>query len=163
MILAVLTAAESPTYLRRHSITCSKFHPMPIPGTAQTAQQRCVHPCPSPHSRSSIPSIQLTDAVQTVTGIISLLNDFLNSTGRAYLGFLNPWLYRNGALSLNDIKSGFNPGCGTDGFEANAGWDPVRPSHNIFDYLFSTLADFELLRSRVLERRTSRNCCDGHF
>jgi len=26
---------------------------------------------------------------------------------------------------LNDITSGSNPGCGTDGFNATVGWDPV--------------------------------------
>ena len=47
----------------------------------------------------------------------------------APLGFLNPWLYSNEVLSvkgLNDIVNGLNPGRGTEGFEARAGWDPVR-------------------------------------
>ena len=26
---------------------------------------------------------------------------------------------------LNDITNGTNPGCGTEGFEAVEGWDPV--------------------------------------
>ena len=33
---------------------------------------------------------QLTTSVQTVAGIISLLKDYLLSTGRAPLGFLDP-------------------------------------------------------------------------
>ncbi|KAH8990414.1 subtilisin-like protein [Lactarius hatsudake] len=62
----------------------------------------------------------------TAAGIISLLNDFLISEGKKPLGFLNPWLYgRNGIRGLNDIISGSNPGCNTDGFSAVAGWDPV--------------------------------------
>jgi len=61
----------------------------------------------------------------TVAGIISLLNDYLLSIGRKPLGFLNPWLYGQGSRGLNDITSGYNPGCGTDGFSAIAGWDPV--------------------------------------
>ncbi|KAF8259525.1 subtilisin-like protein [Lactarius quietus] len=61
----------------------------------------------------------------TVAGIISLLNDYLLSIGRKPLGFLNPWLYGQGSKGLNDITSGYNPGCGTDGFSAIAGWDPV--------------------------------------
>ncbi|KAH8982180.1 subtilisin-like protein [Lactarius hatsudake] len=64
-------------------------------------------------------------AVPTVAGIISLLNDFLLSTGKSPLGFLNPWLYGLGPSRFNDITSGSNPGCGTDGFSAIAGWDPV--------------------------------------
>jgi tripeptidyl-peptidase-1 len=41
------------------------------------------------------------------------------------LGFLNPWLYSQGFVGLNDITSGSNPGCDTDGFTAGVGWDPV--------------------------------------
>ncbi|KAH9054643.1 peptidase S8/S53 domain-containing protein [Lactarius vividus] len=41
------------------------------------------------------------------------------------LGFLNIRLYGNGFAGLNDITSGSNPGCGTDGFSAVPGWDPV--------------------------------------
>jgi tripeptidyl-peptidase-1 len=65
--------------------------------------------------------------VQTVAAIISLLNDYQLSHGRPALGFLNPWLYGKGAAGLRDITTGSNPGCGTDGFSAAVGWDPVRP------------------------------------
>ncbi|KAF8263397.1 peptidase S8/S53 domain-containing protein [Lactarius quietus] len=61
----------------------------------------------------------------TVAGIISLLNDHLISKGKPPLGFLNPWLYSKGLAGFNDITSGSNPGCGTDGFSAIVGWDPV--------------------------------------
>ncbi|KAI9454060.1 subtilisin-like protein, partial [Lactarius psammicola] len=70
-------------------------------------------------------------AAPTVAGIISLLNDYQISRGRKPLGFLNPWLYSNAwhfgedLAGFNDITSGSNPGCGTDGFSAIAGWDPV--------------------------------------
>ncbi|KAF8257664.1 subtilisin-like protein [Lactarius quietus] len=67
-------------------------------------------------------------ATPTVAGIISLLNDYLLSKGKKPLGFLNPWLYGLGVVGMNDIKSGSNPGCGTEGFSAIAGWDPVRPT-----------------------------------
>ncbi|KAF8266385.1 subtilisin-like protein [Lactarius quietus] len=60
-----------------------------------------------------------------VAGIVSLLNDYLISTGRHPLGFLNLWLYGRGHAGLNDITSGNNPGCRTEGFNAIAGWDPV--------------------------------------
>ncbi|KAH8988440.1 subtilisin-like protein [Lactarius hatsudake] len=60
-----------------------------------------------------------------VAGIISLLNDYLISQGRSPLGFLNLWLYGGGLSGLNDITSGSNPGCNTDGFPAIVGWDPV--------------------------------------
>ncbi|KAF8258055.1 subtilisin-like protein [Lactarius quietus] len=57
--------------------------------------------------------------------IIALLNDYMISSGRQTLGFLNPWLYGAGLSGLNDITFGLNPGCGTEGFEAIPGWDPV--------------------------------------
>ncbi|KAH9071439.1 subtilisin-like protein [Lactarius deliciosus] len=60
-----------------------------------------------------------------VAGIVSLLNDYLISTGRPRLGFLNLLLYGRGRDGVNDITSGSNPGCGTDGFTAVPGWDPV--------------------------------------
>ncbi|KAF8258720.1 subtilisin-like protein [Lactarius quietus] len=66
-----------------------------------------------------------SNAAPTVAGIISLLNDYLLSRGKKPLGFLNPWLYGLGVVGMNDIKSGSNPGCGTEGFSAIAGWDPV--------------------------------------
>ncbi|KAH8993825.1 subtilisin-like protein [Lactarius hatsudake] len=61
----------------------------------------------------------------TAAGIISLLNDYRISRGRAPLGFLNILLYGRFLEGLNDITSGSNPGCNTDGFSAVLGWDPV--------------------------------------
>ncbi|KAH9161551.1 subtilisin-like protein [Lactarius sanguifluus] len=60
-----------------------------------------------------------------VAGIISLLNDYQLSKNRPVLGFLNPWLYSTASQGFNDITSGSNPGCDTDGFSAAPGWDPV--------------------------------------
>lgn len=58
--------------------------------------------------------------------VVALLNDRLIAAGRSPLGFLNPLLYSAaGAATLNDVTSGSNPGCGTSGFPARAGWDPV--------------------------------------
>ncbi|KII88003.1 hypothetical protein PLICRDRAFT_55032 [Plicaturopsis crispa FD-325 SS-3] len=56
--------------------------------------------------------------------VVSLLNDELISAGKSPLGFLNPFLYAN-ASALNDVTSGDNPGCSTNGFSAVKGWDPV--------------------------------------
>ncbi|KAH9011972.1 subtilisin-like protein [Lactarius deliciosus] len=61
----------------------------------------------------------------TAAGIISLLNDYRISNGKAPLGFLNILLYGVCLEGLNDITSGSNPGCNTDGFSAVPGWDPV--------------------------------------
>ena len=69
----------------------------------------------------------LISNVQTVAGIIALLNDFMISKGKKPLGFLNPWLYGDAREGFVDITSGSNPGCKTEGFLAIKGWDPVRP------------------------------------
>ncbi|KZT33755.1 subtilisin-like protein [Sistotremastrum suecicum HHB10207 ss-3] len=57
-------------------------------------------------------------------GIISLVNDARLSKGMSSLGFLNPLIYASPS-AFNDIISGHNPGCGTPGFNASVGWDPV--------------------------------------
>lgn len=58
--------------------------------------------------------------------IVALLNDRLVAAGQSTMGFLNPMLYSNGLAALDDVTQGNNPGCGTDGFPAASGWDPVR-------------------------------------
>ncbi|KAI0085899.1 family S53 protease [Irpex rosettiformis] len=57
-------------------------------------------------------------------GIVALLNDELLAAGKSPLGFLNPFLYANPG-AFNDITTGSNPGCNTNGFPAVKGWDPV--------------------------------------
>lgn len=57
----------------------------------------------------------------------SLLNRIVEErikVGKGPLGFVNPTLYENPQV-LNDITNGTNPGCGTNGFHAAKGWDPV--------------------------------------
>ncbi|KAJ3879566.1 peptidase S8/S53 domain-containing protein [Lentinula edodes] len=61
----------------------------------------------------------------TFAGIVALLNDARLHAGLPPLGFLNPLLYKRGAEALNDVTVGNNPGCGTNGFNATEGWDPV--------------------------------------
>ena len=71
--------------------------------------------------------------------MISLVNFFRLIKFRPMLGFVNPLLYSDKfkrMMGINDILFGANPGCGTDGFVATEGWDPVRlaalvsfPSH----------------------------------
>ncbi|KAF9021533.1 tripeptidyl peptidase A [Hymenopellis radicata] len=62
----------------------------------------------------------------TAAGIIALLNDVRLSKGLPTLGFLNPLIYKARiSAAFNDITIGNNPGCGTEGFNATKGWDPV--------------------------------------
>ncbi|KAH8981888.1 peptidase S8/S53 domain-containing protein [Lactarius akahatsu] len=58
-------------------------------------------------------------------GNVGVTVDGTSCSTPAPLGFLNIRLYDDGLAGLNDITSGSNPGCGTDGFSAVPGWDPV--------------------------------------
>ena len=60
----------------------------------------------------------------TFGAIITLLNQLRLSIGKRSVGFLNPTLYAHPDV-LFDITSGGNQGCGTPGFTAVPGWDPV--------------------------------------
>ncbi|KAF8328681.1 peptidase S8/S53 domain-containing protein [Cantharellus anzutake] len=65
-------------------------------------------------------------AAPTVAALVALLHDHQLRRGRRRLGFLNPLLYSGPARNgLTDIIAGNNPGCGTDGFSAEKGWDPI--------------------------------------
>ncbi|EJD44918.1 hypothetical protein AURDEDRAFT_64960 [Auricularia subglabra TFB-10046 SS5] len=81
--------------------------------------------------RGSIVPISGTSASTPVfASIVSLINSRRMARGGSPLGFLNPFLYANPGI-FNDIETGSNPGCGTDGFPAKAGWDPVS-IHPVF-------------------------------
>ncbi|KAH9005507.1 tripeptidyl peptidase A [Lactarius hatsudake] len=61
----------------------------------------------------------------SIAAFISLLNDARIAAGKPSLGFLNPLIYALNGVGFNDITAGNAPGCGTPGFNATAGWDPV--------------------------------------
>jgi hypothetical protein len=124
------------SWLPRHRRTSDRF-PIPLPKRRLYREWHALRgfgvcfptPCSSALHRP-FSSAQLITDVQTVAGVISLINDYLVSDGKHPLGFLNPWLYGKARLGngLQDIISGSNPGCDTDGFTAVPGWDPVRPA-----------------------------------
>ncbi|KAK5174105.1 uncharacterized protein LTR77_001185 [Saxophila tyrrhenica] len=60
----------------------------------------------------------------TLGAILTLINEERFSRGLSSIGFVNPVAYKNPGV-FNDITAGSNPGCGTDGFQAVPGWDPV--------------------------------------
>ncbi|KAM5532589.1 hypothetical protein V8D89_013715 [Ganoderma adspersum] len=65
-------------------------------------------------------------AAPIFASMIAAVNDARISAGKGPVGFINPALYSNLFRgSFNDITKGSNPGCGTDGFPASPGWDPV--------------------------------------
>ncbi|KAH8982000.1 subtilisin-like protein [Lactarius hatsudake] len=76
-----------------------------------------------------------------VAGIISLLNDLRLSQGKPPLGFLNPWLYGGGLNGFNDIVSGSNPGCNTDGFSAISRMGPGLGTPDFLRLMYILQAD----------------------
>ncbi|KAJ4482472.1 peptidase S8/S53 domain-containing protein [Lentinula aciculospora] len=62
----------------------------------------------------------------TMGSMLAMINDARIAVGKGTIGFINPTIYS--ALfqtAFNDITSGNNPGCGTEGFTCSAGWDPL--------------------------------------
>lgn len=60
-----------------------------------------------------------------LASMITMINEARLSAGKSTVGFLNPVLYAYADKYIRDVTQGNNPGCGTDGFEAAEGWDPV--------------------------------------
>ncbi|KAI0694701.1 subtilisin-like protein [Earliella scabrosa] len=61
-----------------------------------------------------------------VGAMITLINDARLAAGKGPVGFINPAIYSEKfAGAFHDITTGGNRGCGTPGFTATEGWDPV--------------------------------------
>lgn len=65
-----------------------------------------------------------------VASIVALLNDRLASVGRPPMGFLNPWLYKEGWQAFTDVTTGGSSvqcsgGVPVHQINATEGWDPV--------------------------------------
>ncbi|TKA73170.1 hypothetical protein B0A55_07398 [Friedmanniomyces simplex] len=56
--------------------------------------------------------------------VATLINEDRALAGKGLIGFVNPTLYEN-AWAMKDIMNGSNPNCGSSGFAAVEGWDPV--------------------------------------
>ncbi|KAL8280252.1 hypothetical protein RQP46_007366 [Phenoliferia psychrophenolica] len=58
--------------------------------------------------------------------LFTLINDARLAAGKGPIGFINPAMYSEAFNEgFQDITSGGNQGCGTPGFSAVTGWDPV--------------------------------------
>ncbi|KAN0081321.1 Peptidase S8/S53 domain containing protein [Tylopilus felleus] len=68
-----------------------------------------------------------TSASSPVVGaILTMINDARLAVGKKPIGFINPTIYSAEFTdAFNDINEGTNPGCGTAGYSAADGWDPV--------------------------------------
>lgn len=63
-------------------------------------------------------------AAPLAASIIALLNDYRVANGKAPLGFLNPFLYKNSVRGIRDIRLGGNIDCHLNpAFPAKYGWD----------------------------------------
>ncbi|KAJ2891253.1 hypothetical protein MKZ38_000692 [Zalerion maritima] len=71
--------------------------------------------------------------------LVNMINEKRIEQGKSGVGFMNPVLYANQQV-LIDIQTGTNPGCGTQGFSAVPGWDPVTglgtPNYPAMEELF---------------------------
>lgn len=56
--------------------------------------------------------------------MVNMINELRLEYGKGPVGFLNAALYARPDV-MNDIELGSNPGCGTEGFSAVPGWDPL--------------------------------------
>lgn len=65
-----------------------------------------------------------SQATPIFASIVNRLNEDRLRVGKSPIGFINPVLYEFPWV-LNDITNGSNPDCGTEGFTAVPGWDPV--------------------------------------
>ncbi|KAI0824504.1 subtilisin-like protein [Trametes gibbosa] len=62
----------------------------------------------------------------TFAAILSAVNDARLAIGKRPVGWINPTIYSQAFHgAFNDITNGSNPNCGTQGFLAQPGWDPV--------------------------------------
>ena len=72
------------------------------------------------------PVLGTSASTPILASMVALVNEQLLNAGQTPLGFLNPLLYSTSTAAVfNDIVVGNNPGCGTPGFPALPGWDPV--------------------------------------
>ncbi|KAF8435043.1 peptidase S8/S53 domain-containing protein [Boletus edulis BED1] len=61
-----------------------------------------------------------------IGAILTMINDARLAIGKKPIGFVNPTIYSpEFADAFNDITEGNNPGCGTAGYNATDGWDPI--------------------------------------
>ncbi|EME50290.1 hypothetical protein DOTSEDRAFT_68978 [Dothistroma septosporum NZE10] len=60
----------------------------------------------------------------TLGSVLTLINEARFNVGKGSIGFVNPTAYAHPEV-FNDVTQGGNQGCGTAGFQATAGWDPV--------------------------------------
>ncbi|KAI0661744.1 subtilisin-like protein [Cubamyces menziesii] len=88
-------------------------------------------------SANGFPTAAVIDANYTIVGgssaatpiwaaVVVAINDARLAHGKGPVGHINHAIYSHlFADAFHDVTNGTNPGCGTDGFPAMPGWDPV--------------------------------------
>jgi tripeptidyl-peptidase-1 len=123
-----------PSYQKTAVNSFLKNHPPPYPTNLWNATGSRAYPDISANGANYVVAVAGqfervfgTSASAPVTAsILSAVNDARLAIGKKPIGFINPTLYSDGFSSaFNDITNGTNPGCGTVGFSAVRGWDPV--------------------------------------
>ncbi|KAJ7474183.1 peptidase S8/S53 domain-containing protein [Mycena latifolia] len=123
-----------PTYQKDAVAEYLKANPPPYPPTIYNATGSRAFPDISANGANFLMAaegrfipVSGTSASSPVVGaIITMVNDARLAVGKSPVGFINPVIYSpkfKGAF--NDILNGTNPGCGTVGFSAAKGYDPV--------------------------------------
>ncbi|KAH9945437.1 subtilisin-like protein [Epithele typhae] len=83
-------------------------------------------PTPSRDPSSVGQFIGTSVSAPLVAALVVAANDARLALDKGPVGFINPALYSPAfARAFHDVVSGANSGCGTDGFAAAPGWDPV--------------------------------------
>jgi tripeptidyl-peptidase-1 len=77
------------------------------------------------HGGRTLRSGGTSASTPTLAGLVSLMNARRLERGMPPVGFLNPLLYGLPDDAFRDVTRGRNPGCGSRGFVARRGWDPV--------------------------------------
>ncbi|KAJ7315162.1 subtilisin-like protein [Mycena albidolilacea] len=77
------------------------------------------------NARTDLDAVGTSMSSPVFASVIALLNNELIAAGKPALGFLNPWLYSTASAAFKDITAGSDNGCGTGGYAAVSGWDPV--------------------------------------
>ncbi|EPT03314.1 hypothetical protein FOMPIDRAFT_1158787 [Fomitopsis schrenkii] len=73
-----------------------------------------------------LPVYGTSASTPVIAAFLSAINDARIAAGKSTIGFINPTIYSSSfQAAFNDITDGSNPGCDTEGFNAEPGWDPV--------------------------------------
>jgi len=73
---------------------------------------------------TTVPTGGTSASAPSFASLINMLNEERLKAGKRPIGHLNYIIYKYPEM-FNDIVIGNNLGCGTDGFPASPGWDPV--------------------------------------